>query len=366
MITLIVALMCFSMLGCKGGEKPKPKPIDEKPQIIKIGVIGPFTGEGATYGDAMKRGFDLAFQSEPNFQLIYEDDKLDAKEGVTAINKLISSDKVQVVLGSAASSVTLAMAPIAERNKVILFSSISTTDDLQKAGEYIFRNVPRNQVQGITAAEYLFNTLKKNKVVIFKKNDEYATNLSISFKKRFEELGGKILLDDAYQPDTRDFKSIIAKIKKLKPEAMYIPGNYQETGLFLKQAYEARLHTIFIGGDGSYSPELINIAGNAAEGSCYTIMAVSQNDYYKSFKEKFVAKYNKEPDIYDAYAYEAADIIIQAIKNTSYDATKIKDYLLSHEFESLTGTLKFDQDGEVARKYGIVKVQNGKFTEVPL
>ena len=353
----LITISIFALLFTPGCAK--------KSEQIKIGVVGPFTGEGATYGDSMRRGFELAFQNEPAIKLIYEDDKFIPQEGVTCITKLISADKVQVVLGSAASSVTLAMAPIAEKNKVILISSISTSDDLRKSGEYIFRNVPRNEIQGTTAARYLFATLGKKNVAILKKNDDYAINLAKGFQTEFQKLGGTILLDEAYEKDTRDFRGIVTKIKASDPQAVYIPGNYQEVALFLKQAYEGGLKTPFVGGDGSYSPELIKLAGNAAEGTCYTIMAVKHNDYYKQFNEAFKKKYQRDPDVYDAYAYEAASIILKAIKDVGYDATKIKDYLLSHSFESsLTGPLKFDQDGEVDRQYGIVKVQNGKFVDV--
>jgi branched-chain amino acid transport system substrate-binding protein len=236
---------------------------------------------------------------------------------------------------------------------------------LRKSGEYIFRNVPRNEIQGITAAKFIFTTLGKKNVAILKKNDDYATNLAKSFQAEFQKLGGVILLNEAYEADTRDFRGIVAKIKAVEPQAVYIPGNYQEVALFLKQAYEGGLKSAFVGGDGSYSPELIKLAGNAAEGTCYTIMAVKHNDYYKSFNEAFKKKYQREPDVYDAYAYEAGSIILEAVKNVGYDATKIKDYLLSHTFnESLTGPLKFDQDGEVDRQYGIVKVQDGKFVDL--
>jgi branched-chain amino acid transport system substrate-binding protein len=332
---------------------------------IKIGVVGPLTGEGATYGESMRRGFDLAFQGDPQFKLIYEDDKLLPKEGVAAINKLISSDKVQVVLGSAASGVTLAMAPIAEKNRVILISSISTSDNLRNSGEYVFRNVPRNEIQGITAATFLFNNLGKKNVIIFKKNDEYANNLSSSFRRKFQELGGVVLLEDKYEPGTNDFKEVVAKFRDLQPQGVYVPGNYQEVALFLRQAYEGGLKATFIGGDGSYSPELIALSRNAAEGSYYTIMAVRHNDYYKNFEKKFVQQYSREPDVYDAYAFEAASIVLSAVKEVGNDATKIKEYLLSHTFDdSLTGPLRFDQDGEVNRQYGIIEVKDGKFVEV--
>lgn len=332
---------------------------------IRIGVIGPFTGDGATYGEAMKRGFELAFEKDENIRLIYEDSKLSAKDGVTAIQKLISADKVKIVLGAAASSVTIAMAPIADKNKVILFSSISTSDDLKTAGKYFFRNVPRNEYQGNTAAQFLFASLDKKNVAVLKKNDEYATNLSNSFIAEFEKLGGSVVLNEAYEPGTNDFKTVLSKIKKANADAIYSPGNYQEVGILLKQIVELGLNTILVGGDGSYSPELINIAGNAAEGSYYTLMAVRKNAYYHGFHNRFLTKYNKEPDVYDAYAYEAASIILIAVKEVGYDSDKISDYLVNQVFEeSLTGSLNFDVDGEVDRNYGIIKVENGEFIDV--
>jgi branched-chain amino acid transport system substrate-binding protein len=133
----------------------------------------------------------------------------------------------------------------------------------------------------------------------------------------------------------------------------------------LKQLKENGVQLPFVGGDGSYSPELINVAGDSADGSYYTLMAVdATTSYYMNFKTNFVAKYQKDPDVYDAYAYEAADIIGQSIKAVGNSSDKVKEYLHTHTFDSLTGPLKFDDSGEVIRNYGIVKVVGGKFEDV--
>jgi branched-chain amino acid transport system substrate-binding protein len=331
---------------------------------VPIGVVAPLTGDGATYGQAMKRGFDLALGGEAGFLLIYEDTKMNPKDAISALNKLITVDKVQIVLGEAASGVTLVLAPVAEKNHVILFSSISSADKIKDAGDYIFRNVPRNEIQGKTAAEFISRKLSKMKVAVYGKNDEYGVNLSQSFKARLKELGGNIVFDDAYQPGQNDFRSPIQKIKESGAEAVFSPGNYQETAILLKQLKESGTTLAFVGGDGSYSPELITVAGDSAEGSYYTLMAADATaPYYKDFKNRFVAKYQKDPDVYDAYAFEAADIIGQAIKAVGNSSDKVKEYLYSHAFNSLTGELKFDKDGEVVRDYGIVKVVGGKFEE---
>lgn len=334
-------------------------------EVVKIGVIAPLTGDGASYGASMKRGIDLAFKNDSLIHLIYEDDKLDSKEGVTIINKLINIDKVKVVLGSAASGVTISLAPIAEKNKVILFSTISTSDNLKTAGDYFFRNVPRNEIQGKTAAEFLFYSKKVKTAGIYSENDEYGTNLSKSFKSKFEELGGIINFEDSYSSGQSDFKTALVRAKSSGIQALFIPGNYKESAIILKQARELNLNIFIIGGDGSYSPELITIGGNALEGFCLTLMSVDkESEYYKNFLNDFTKKYSKEPDIYDAYAFEGGMIILEAIKKVGYDADKIKQYLYSTTFKSMTGDLKFDIDGEVQRNYGITEVQNGKFQEI--
>ncbi len=325
-----------------------------------IGIIAPLTGEGATYGASMKRGLDLAMKGA-GINLIYEDDKLSAKDGVSAIQKLISLDKVPLIYGSAASGVTAAIVPIANQNKVVLFSSISTADSLNNAGPYFYRNVPANSIQGKTAAEFVADKIKSHSIAIFNKNDEYGTNLASSFRQQIQKLGLKIVYDSSYLPADIDFRNQLLKIKEAGADAVFIPGNYQDTGIILKQAAELGIHTIWIGGDGSYSPSLVQYAGSAAEGFICTIMAVDQTTpMYKNFEQLFSKEYGKSPDVYDTYAYEAGLILRETIVkgNGNY-----KSYLDNTTFQSFSGPSKFDH-GQVNRSYGLVQVKNGQF--VPL
>jgi len=339
------------------------KPTGPSPLGTSIGVIAPMTGEGASYGQAMKRGFDLAFKGSA-FRLIYEDTRMDAKTAVTATTKLINSDHVSVILGEAASGVTMAVAPVAESNKVVLFSSISSTDKLRTAGDFIFRNVPRNEVQGKTAAGFIFTTLGLKKIAIVPDNDEYGSNLSKSFKLRLAELGGVLVAEEAYQKNTKDFRGIVEKVKSAGAEAIFNPGNYEDTALLLKQLREGGLTIPLVGGDGSYSPELIKQAGAAAEGAYCTVMAADKSTpFYRHFVKQFNLEYQKEPDVYDAYAFEAATFIRAALEAKGASATEVRDYLYATSFDSLTGPLKFDTDGEVSREYGIVQVRNGVFED---
>jgi branched-chain amino acid transport system substrate-binding protein len=338
---------------------------DAEDNLVKIGIIAPLSGEGSTYGASMKRGFDLAMQNESNIKLIYEDSHFESKLAISAIEKLISIDNVKIIYGEAASGVTASIAPIADKNKVILFSSIASSDALQNVSDYFFRNVPRNNIQGKTMAEYVFNALNIKSAAIFNENDEYGVNLSKSFEDTFQKMGGQITNKETYDSKDSDFKTQLGKIKKADVKAVFIPGNYEESAQILKQAKELNLQCIFLGGDGSYSPKLFEIAGSASNNFHCAIMNVdTTNNYYKDFLKKFTLKYNHKPDVYDAYAYEAGMILKECLSINGNNVEKIKNYLYNHQFNSLTGNLKFDTDGEVLRKYGIVVVKNELFKTI--
>lgn len=332
---------------------------------IKIGVVAPLTGPNAKYGDILKQGFDLAFNSDTSIQLQYEDSKFESKTTVTAFNKLISVDNVKIVLGEVASGNTMAIAPIAEKNKIVLFTTISSTDNLKKAGDYFFRNIPSNDVQGKTAAEFIFNKLNIRSVAVFGENSEYGVNITKSFKTRYLELGGEIKYEDSYLGGDKNFKTALAKIKTSDAKALFIPGNENEPADIIKQAKEISLNIPIIGGDGSSTDNLISMAGNSSEGFyCTNVLVDKSTEYYKKYHDLFVSKFNKEPGAYEAYAYEGAKIILEAVQKSGNDADKVKEYLKTHTFQSMTGELKFDKNGQVDRLWGIYQVHNGKFEEV--
>ncbi len=363
-ILIIGLVISVGIIGCARKEQEKE---------IKIGVITPLTGEGATYGEATKKGIDLATEQinekggigGKNIRVIYEDDQINAEEGTKAIQKLISIEKVPVIIGAFGSSVSLAIAPIAEKNKVVLFSASSTADALKDAGDYFFRNVPPNSMQGKSAAEFAIDNLKAKTAVILFMNNDYGISLTKAFENFFKEKGGVILLTENYNPGDRDFRTQLIKIKKKQPDIIFYPGHYQESGLILKQARELGLKSIFIGGDGSYSPELIKIADEAAEASYYTLMAMGygiSDEEIEIFTDNFKRKYATEPDVYSAYAYDALKIIMQAIQNGGYNSEGIKNALYqTKEFKGVTGITSFNTFGEVDKHFYIYQVKNGKF-----
>lgn len=357
-----IALFTFIFAACTSCNLRGNK---AKTSTIKIGAVIPLTGEVATYGESLKKGFEIAVAEDSGrYEIVYEDSKADKNTGISAITKLISSDKVKFVLSDATSGVTLAIAPVAEKNKVILFDAIATSDAIIKSGDYVFRNAPSNYKQAIKAAAFITGDLNVEDIAIIFNQTDYGVNLSDKFKSELKAQKITALYEAGYQDGTTDFKTILSKLKSSNAKAVFVPGNYEETANLLKQAREMGITIPFVGTDGAYSPKLIEIAGSATENFYFTMMGVdASNEMYQNLVLKYRAKYHSEPDIFTSYGYEAAKILFQAISESGNDTEKVKSYFYSTTFASLTGKLNFDQDGEVIRDYVILKVVNKSFTQ---
>lgn len=345
--------------------------------IVRIGVLAPLSGENATYGDATMKGIDMALDEISkkadynNFkiELIKEDSKLEAGKAVNGIQKLISIDKVPVIIGPFGSSEVLAVSQSANQGKTPIISASATADAIADAGDYVFRIVPSNQEQGSSMADFVVKKLNiKDSIVILALNNDYGVSLSRAFKNRIIDLGCTIVYEDKFNEKEKDFKTLILKVKNLNPKFIYLPDHYNESGLFLKQAKELGLSCSVGGGDGSYSPDLISIAGSGSNGFYLTLMGIdNSNPNTERFKEVFSKKYNKDFDVYSAYSYDCMFVIAEALRQLSsaelkaVDGSKIRSLLLGLTFNGITGTNKFDAKGEVKKAFNIYQVQDLSF-----
>lgn len=263
---LIASLMVFSF-GCAKKEEKE----------IKIGAILPLTGDAAEWGSNTKNGIDLAVEKINNsggingrkIKILYEDTQGTPQNGAAAIQKLINVEKVQAVIDDSMSSVTLAMAPIAEKNKVVLLSTGATAPKISEAGDYIFRIWNSDDLEGKISANFVYNELKFKNAAIFYINNDYGKGLESVFKKEFERLSGKILISDNFGQSDTDFKTQLTKIKNLKPDAIYLVGYPKEISLILKQSAELKINSKIIGTVTFEDPNIIKLAGHAAEGVIY-------------------------------------------------------------------------------------------------
>ncbi len=180
-IVLIALLFCPS--GCKK-EEPQAKE-------IKIGAILPLTGSAAPYGENAKRGIELAL-TEINaaggiqgsrIRVLFEDSRTDPKEAVSALNKLYSTHGVRYIIGDINSSGVLAMAPIAEKNKIILLSPGASNPKISDAGEYIFRNWHSDALEGQVDAEHAYSKMNWRTAAVLYVDAAYGVGLAETFRK---------------------------------------------------------------------------------------------------------------------------------------------------------------------------------------
>lgn len=355
-------------------------PDDDDKEVVKIGIITPLSGEVSTYGEATRKGIEIALEENKgillknniNINPLYEDSKLEAKSAVNAMNKLVSNDQVVCILGPFGSSNVLATASLAENKEIPVLSASATADDIRTAGEYTYRNVPSNNLQGVTMAKYVVNSKKYNlkKIAIYYLNNDYGISLLKSFSKYIIDNGGDIIIEDSFESGQKDFRTSLNKIKELQPSFVYIPDHYNEAGLILKQAKEIGLNVVFGGGDGSYSEDLIKIAGESAEGYIITLMGTTDSQSLSNFNKMYYKKYkNESPDVYSVYAYDAMklyiEIIIELHKHKKEITGKtIKKSLDNIIFDGATGKTKFDNYGEVNKPFNIYEVKNQKFKKI--
>ena len=342
---------------------------------VKFGATFPLTGEVASYGQKAKRGIELAVEElnaaggllGKTVLIDFQDDRNDKTEAVSIMTKFATIDKVPVVFGSAGSSVSLAIAPLANRHKVVLISPISSSSLLStEGGPYFFRTVPADDLQAEILANWVYESGAKQVAIVYT-NNSWGKPLTDGFRSKFEMLGGKVLSTDGVVEGSTDFRTIITKIKGLTGlDAVVSPTYPKEGAAFVRQAKELGLNVPLFGCDNWGSPEFITIAGQAAEGVYYTAPSESKSPEYAGFIERYKAKYNEDPDIFGAYSFDAADAIFKAVKSAnSVDATKIKDALLNISFTGISGDIAFKENGDLkSEAFGRMTIKNGKAMNV--
>jgi branched-chain amino acid transport system substrate-binding protein len=342
---------------------------------INFGATFPLTGEVASYGQKAKRGIEMAV-SEQNAKggllgkqiaVDFQDDRNDKKEAVSIMTKFATIDKMRAVFGSAGSGVSLAIAPLANRYKVILISPISSSSQLStEGGAFFFRTCPADTLQAEVLSKWVFDSGVKRVAVVYT-NNSWGKPLAEGFQKKFESLGGQVINTEGVQESTADFRTIIAKLKGMeKLDAVVSPTYPKEGGIFVRQAKELGLSVPLYGGDNWGSPEFRNVAGDASEGVFYTAPSENASSTFKKFAEQYKEKYGEAPDVFGAYAYDAAMAIFRAVETTgATDPTKVRDALLKESFQGVSGEVAFRSNGDLqSEAFAKKTIKNGQAVNI--
>jgi len=344
--------------------------------IIKIGAVFPITGDVAEYGKYWKQGLELAIDDAINeklikkgeVELIVEDGKADPTLSVNAFNKLCNIDKVSVCF-SATSGVTLALKPLANKNKVILMNASAISTSIEDSNDFLFSVIPNASLTGDFLAESAYKTLHKRKAGILYRNDASGKSFYDVFKNKFESLGGKIVYSEAHPINNTDFNTYILKLKNIKNiDVLFVASWGNEVAYFAKQAKENNFNVQILAYETFKNPEVIKIAGDAINGVVFSspklVELEDSNTFYKMEKEVH-SKFNQNEVNYHILGhYDAMMIILKAISKGNRNAEQFRNYLNNMDtYKGLTGDIKFDANGAVILPLGLYTVKNKHFTK---
>ena len=375
-VALAAMVLAALTAGCGGGaKKDAAKPAGNE---IVVGASFELTGNVANYGKSTLSGLQMAIDETnkaggvngKKIRLVQSDNKSEPAESGNAVTKIVTQDKVVAVVGPATSGCVAAAEPVVTGAKVPLIAPCATAPGitLNKDGsvkQFIFRACFIDPFQGQVMATFADKTLHVKKVaILFDSSSDYSKGLAEVFTKTMEEKGGKIVAKEAFLAKDLDFKSALTKIKSTNPEAIYIPGYYEEVAKIIKQTRELGLNVPLLGCDGWDSPKLVEIGGPEALNNTYFSSAYSAQDKEPSV-QKFIAgykaMYNKEPDVFCMQGYNAGLILADAIKRAgTTDGTKLAAAIAATKDLSVaSGKLTYDADHNPITSAIIIELKDG-------
>lgn len=369
-VSMAVLFMAGVLAGC-GGSSSKD---------IKIGVLNEMTGGNATFGTSAANGAKMAIKEAnakggvlgKQLQAVVADNKSEPSESANAMTKLATQDKVVAVTGIFASSNAIAASSVAEASKLPFIAvgatnpKVTVDEATGKVKNYTFRVCFIDPFQGTVGANFVLNALKLNKAVILVDNSsDYSKGLSAFFKAAFTKGGGSVLSEEAYLQKDQDFKTILTKVKALNPDIIYVPGYYEEVGKIVKQARETGITVPIVGGDGWDSPKLTDIGGAAALNNTYFTNHYSVEDTSpaaQAFVQAYKKEYGQAPDAMAVLGYDAANVLIDAIKRAnSAEPEKIREALAAtKDYPAITGATTLNATHDAVKSAVIIELKDGK------
>ena len=335
-------------------------PAASEQTAYRIGVMESLTGAGETYGTVAVQSKTLAVE-EINaaggiagrpLELVVEDSKCNAQDAINAYNKLTDVDGVRIILGTSCSGAMLGVAPLAERDGVVLFSGLASNPDIANAGDYIFRT----QISDIEVGESTGNVLWADgvrRLATISEETDYAEGVRRITVGRFEQNGGSVVAAERYTPDTTDFRTQLTKLFDAGPEALHIsPQSEFAAGTIIKQARELGFDRPIYGETITVGATALEIAGAAATG----VKAVtSAPDPDNALAQDLLARFRERYEYITlpwhlGSAYDTVHIAAECLARTGndQDADGFRDCLYEITWSGTIGEgYSFDSDGEV-------------------
>lgn len=362
--------------GCKKKEEAPAGAPAAAGDTIKIGFLGALTGDVAMFGKPTLDGMKMAAEElnaaggilGKKIEIVEADNRGDKQEGASVTQKLISRDGVVAIVGDPTTGITKVAAPIAQKAQVVLLSAGATGPGVVENGDFIFRNTLLDSVAIPACIDFFARDLGYKKVaIITSDNNDYSVGLSQTFRDAAKGKGVEIVADEKVKDGDKDFSAQITNIKSKKPDVIFFSGYYTEGALIMKEARKQGLKAKMFGGDGLFSPKLIELGGDAVEGtmSALGFSPEQASPVTAKFVEAYKKKFNGvEPGLFDAQGYDGVMMLADAMKRANSADPKVFKTALGQtkNYEGVSGTITIRDNREpIKSPLALLEVKGGKF-----
>jgi branched-chain amino acid transport system substrate-binding protein len=372
---VIATAVLMSLAGC--GEDKKPQTAAKL--TIAIGSVAPLTGGIAHLGKDNENGARLAVEEanaekikiggkDTAFELLSQDDQADPKVGTTVAQKLVDA-KVAGVVGHLNSGTSIPASSIYSQAGIPVISGSATNPKLTEQGfKTQFRVVGRDDQQGPAIASYLAATTKPKLAAVIDDATAYGEGIANEVEKTLKAAGVKVLPREKGTDKTTDWKAILTKVKGRSPDAVFYGGMDATGGPLLRQGRELGIKAVFSFGDGACTDKMKELAGEAAEGLLCSQAGIPAQAASKKFLDAYKKRFNIDPILYSPFTYDAANILIEAMKKAdSADPVKYLPVLQKLEFSGATGRIAFDAKGDRSdAEMTIFTIRSGKLLPIAI
>lgn len=364
---LAACLAAGAMAGCSGGNKGD--------YAVKVGILAPTSGAVSSYGQAAKNGAELAIQHanenkmfDKDIVFVHMDEQGKAENAVTAFDRLVNEEKIDVLIGDVTSGPSIDVAKEAASVGIPMITPTGTAAAITDGKKNVFRACFLDATQGKAMAGFAAAQGLKKIAIIFNQDDEYSIGLKDAFKAEAQSKNIEIVSEQAYASGDKDFKAQLTTIDGAAPDAIYMPDYYNTVSTICQQKknYASIKDVPALGADGWDG--VLGIEGvdkSVLEGAFFTnhYAMEDQSDRVQNFVKAYRDKYGKDPASFAALAYDATNMMLEAVKKAgSNDYEKVVAELQRLEYEGVTGKITFDSNGDPIKPISIVEIKDGKYT----
>lgn len=356
---LIALFVALPFLGCDSGQRGKSA--SAKPEETRIVAILPLTGPLAKYGEAAKAGMEIAeshFKAgnpDVPFRIEYLDDKGDTTTSLSVFEQALMRKPPVAILGPIPSGITRALLPKLDANKIVAVTPTSTSPNLRGASPYLFRTCVSDDVEATSVAEYAAKQLSRPDMAVLNIDNEYGKSLKEVFVAKYSQLGGKVIFDEAYAPETKDFRTLLAKPGIKAARAIFIIGQDEQAQL-ISQIGEMGIKSQILGTTMFEDSKILALPNSEGISFSYRSFDPERaSEIVKRFVADYQQKNSQQPNFFAASSYDAASVLLQALKyKQSHAQSNMAEALHSMPtLEGVNGSLRFDEKNDVMQRFGM-------------